>query len=1402
MANRFPLIVNSATKKIEELVAGDNIDLTSSGLVANNTLGTSGQYLKTNGTTVVWDNPGDVYLTTNQTITNKTIESSFLSGTTNTFTNIPNSALVNNSITVNGVAIALGGTVTTPDNNTTYSISAQDGAAGKKIIRLTSGGNFGAGVDDDVTLVAGSNVTLSRTGDEITINSSYIDTNTITRVAASGGNLVSGDITLSAANSNITISQVGNTISFATQDNNTVTRLRGTASGTYVSGDLSLLAGSNVTISQGSSPNTDFTISSQDTITRVRATGGALLTGDVTFAVNTAGTTTLGANGVYTTTGAASITQSGSTITIDATYDNTVTSLKANTEADGNARTGIVSFTGSGATTVSRSGSTFTITSTDTNTTYTAGNGITLSGTTFSLKNNANLTNSRLVKWDTGNNQFINSIISDDGSTVTVSGDFKVTGTTSTIESQTLIVSDAQIELRKGLNLTGVDAGIQVNRTTNALGVVSSYSVMQWFESGGYWRVYDGSVSNRLVTEGETQTLTNKTLTSPTLTTPTLGVATATTINGLTISQTVSGVLTIANSKTLTCNNTLTFSGTDSSTVGFGAGGTVAYTSNKLSVFAATTSAELRGVLSDETGTGVAVFGTSPTITTSILTGSTSFDLFNTTATTINFGGAATSIVIGATTGTTRVRNNLQVDGNMTFGDVVGDTVTVNGTATFTNADINIRSTSPIAVGRGGGSVASNTRVGFNALNSNSTGSQNTAFGYEAALTINSGAGVVAMGYRALRSASTGQYNIAIGRDALTGLLLGERNVGVGANTLEGNTTGNDNVAIGYYAGAGATGSGNVLIGPAPDGNSTNVTHTPPTPSGNNQLVIGSGTGTWVRGDSNFDITLPQNANVGGNLTVSGSLTVNGTSTVINTNILEVDDKEISIGAVVAKTFTATITSNSANISAITPVAGLIPGQVVSITTAGLSVPAGTTIVSITNNTAVLSNVVTGSSGTATFSALGASDTTADGGGIRIKGTTDKTIQYTNATTAFTSSEHFDLATGKQYRIGNVQIANGATSTLGPTSGTWSLGAGVTGSSLTSVGTLTSLSTSGAISSSFSTVGSAALTITNDAATGLANNTFSISKTVKGGIHFGNAAGTGGAARQAAITFRGNTSDEAQAGIYVINNNTIGTAMVLATTDNYTTGPKETLKLSHDGVVTVSRNNLVLGRIDATNEGGQVTFNRASDDANYYAIDVYGNTSTPSFRFLNANTSTTLAQFSSTGDFTVSAGNLVIGTAGKGIDFSANANAAGMTSEVLNDYEEGTWTPEFSRETLGNLSVTYSSRSGTYTKIGNVVSIRFRMRISTISYTTGSGAFVIDGLPFASNNPGDDHTGVSVAGYENLPIGSTEQLINIIDDNSTRIRLLKSQNSAGWADVNIASGTSAIGIYASFTYCV
>ena len=86
-----------------------------------------------------------------------------------------------------------------------------------------------------------------------------------------------------------------------------------------------------------------------------------------------------------------------------------------------------------------------------------------------------------------------------------------------------------------------------------------------------------------------------------------------------------------------------------------------ATTANTLAQFAATTSAQLLGVISDETGTGALVFGTSPTITTSLTTPSASFDLINTTAANVNAFGAATALNLGAATGITTVGNQLKL---------------------------------------------------------------------------------------------------------------------------------------------------------------------------------------------------------------------------------------------------------------------------------------------------------------------------------------------------------------------------------------------------------------------------------------------------------------------------------------------------------------------------------------------------------------------------------------------------------------------------------------------------------------------------------------------------------------------------------------------------------------------
>lgn len=252
-------------------------------------------------------------------------------------------------------------------------------------------------------------------------------------------------------------------------------------------------------------------------------------------------------------------------------------------------------------------------------------------------------------------------------SDATISGNLTVNGNTTTVSSTTITVNDPLISLASN------------NSSTDAVDI-------------GFYGLYDTSGSQDLycglfrdATDDKFK-LFKSLQSAPTTTVNTGGTGYAVStlvadlegkVNGLTVTSST-GTLTVTNGKTLSASNTLTFTGTDSSSVAFGAGGTVAYTSNNLSVFAATTSSQLAGVISDETGSGALVFGTSPAFTTSVTTGSASFDVFNGTATTVNAFGAATDLTLGATSGTAKIRNATTRLGNTTA------TITTNsGTANY-----------------------------------------------------------------------------------------------------------------------------------------------------------------------------------------------------------------------------------------------------------------------------------------------------------------------------------------------------------------------------------------------------------------------------------------------------------------------------------------------------------------------------------------------------------------------------------------------------------------------------------------------------------------------------------------------------------------------------------------------
>lgn len=116
---------------------------------------------------------------------------------------------------------------------------------------------------------------------------------------------------------------------------------------------------------------------------------------------------------------------------------------------------------------------------------------------------------------------------------------------------------------------------------------------------------------------------------------------------------------------------------------------------------------------------------------------------------------------------------------------------------------------------------------------------------------------------------------------------------------------------------------------------------------------------------------------------------------------------------------------------------------------------------------------------------------------------------------------------------------------------------------------------------------------------------------------------------------------------------------------------------------------------------------------------------TPDANFTVARTD---AAQSFTGDQTLSTGNLVQGTANKGFNFTANTPAAGMTSQLLNWYEEGTWTPTVTASTPGITPPTFTSVSGTYTRIGRTVYITYNIQFNNNG--TGAGYIKVAGLPF------------------------------------------------------------------------
>lgn len=197
----------------------------------------------------------------------------------------------------------------------------------------------------------------------------------------------------------------------------------------------------------------------------------------------------------------------------------------------------------------------------------------------------------------------------------------------------------------------------------------------------------------------------------------------------------------------------------------------------------------------------------------------------------------------------------------------------------------------------------------------------------------------------------------------------------------------------------------------------------------NQVTVTGSGSETAA-----VTLSLPQDIHSGAspqftNLTLSGDIAVNGgdvTTTSTTANIFTETATTINLG---------TVNAGTINIGSSTSTVTVNDDLVV---TGDLTVNGTTTTINSTTLSVDDKNIELASTASP-------SDAAADGAGITVKGTTDKTFNWLDATDAWTSSEHLDLAAGKNYYIGGTLVLSST-----------GLGSGITSSSLTSVGTISS----------------------------------------------------------------------------------------------------------------------------------------------------------------------------------------------------------------------------------------------------------------------------------------------------------------------------------------------------------
>ncbi len=281
------------------------------------------------------------------------------------------------------------------------------------------------------------------------------------------------------------------------------------------------------------------------------------------------------------------------------------------------------------------------------------------------------------------------------GNTTTAAGGVYFNGDTSLYRSGSNALTTGGAFTAASLTSTGgLTLGSVTNcssLSTNGSGVVACGSAPT---AENYWQVNTGAIAPADTANdfliGSNATASAKFAVSNGTSTPTVNINTTTAQSALNVTQSGAGnIFTAMNGAT----TRFSISATGSVNIPGLTASRVVFTDASKNLVTTGNSAALLNALSDETGTGVAVFGTSPSITTSLLTGSTTFSLINATATTVNFAGAATALTMGASGGTLTVGNGgtytvtTSSNGNLTVAPNGTGTLVLGG-ATNTNIQL------------------------------------------------------------------------------------------------------------------------------------------------------------------------------------------------------------------------------------------------------------------------------------------------------------------------------------------------------------------------------------------------------------------------------------------------------------------------------------------------------------------------------------------------------------------------------------------------------------------------------------------------------------------------------------------------------------------------------------------